>query len=88
MQNEKIHLERIAKFIKRLKESVHGRKYSAEVRYTHNAADPIPLARLDDLEWRDISCGEIWSQAWGSAWFKVKASVDPPASGQTNRTLL
>lgn len=82
MQNEKIHLERIAKFIKRLKESVHGRKYSAEARYTHNAAEPIPLARLNDLEWRYISCKEIWSQAWGSAWFKVKASVDPQLQGK------
>ena len=82
MQNEKIHLERIAKFIKRLKDNVHGRKYPATASFTHNATSPIPILVLDELTWQDIAISETWSQAWGSAWFRVKATIDPQLAGK------
>lgn len=82
MQNEKIHLERIAKFIKRLKDAVHGKKYPAIARYIHNADAAIAYEEINRYNWKEISCSEIWSQAWGSAWFSITAVTDAELQGK------
>jgi alpha-mannosidase len=82
MQNEKIHLERIAKFVKRLKDAVHGKKYPASARFIHNADAAIAYEDIYLHGWKDIACNEEWSQAWGSAWFLVTAVTDAELSGK------
>lgn len=83
MQNEKIHLERIKRFIQRQKDALYTQFEPLEVQYIR---DPKPIAwqALHGAQWQEIKCGEIWSEVWGSAWFKVsgRLSEQHPASMQ------
>lgn len=81
MKNEKIHLERIDRFVKRLKASIHTYKECLVPRFCSSDL-PIPYAELDNLPLKDIHLKEIWANAWGSAWFIVKGIVPEALAGK------
>ncbi len=74
MQNEKIHLERIKRFVARQKESVYTLLEPLKAQYI-KADDPIPYAELNGASWHEIAVGEVWNKVWGSAWFKVRGKL-------------
>ena len=83
MQNEKIHLERIKRFLQRQKDALYTQLQPLCTEYIHDLK-PIPWEALQSAKWQKIKCGEIWSEVWGSAWFKVcgQLSKEHPASRQ------
>ncbi len=81
MQNEKIHLERIKRFIARIKEAVHTDKTELEALYISDE-HPIPLQDTNTRPWTNIKKGQVWGKAWGSAWFLVKGSVPTQMQGK------
>ncbi len=83
MQNEKIHLERIKRFLQRQKDALYTKLQPLCVEYIHDP-NPIPWQAIQNAKWQKIECGEIWSAVWGSAWFKVfgRLSEEHPASMQ------
>ncbi|MCB5252819.1 MAG: glycoside hydrolase family 38 C-terminal domain-containing protein [Candidatus Cloacimonadaceae bacterium] len=83
MQNEKIHLERITRFIQRQKDALYIQFKPLQMQYIHDP-EPIPWQAAQSATWQDIKCGDVWSEVWGSAWFKVcgRLSDQHPASQQ------
>lgn len=83
MQNEKIHLERIKRFIQRQKDALYTKLQPLSVDYIHDPK-PIPWQAVQGAKWQKIECGEVWSAVWGSAWFRVSGqlSKEHPASMQ------
>lgn len=75
MQNEKIHLERIKRFIAARKEQVYTKLNTLPTQYI-KADEPIPYAAVKDADWQAIEIGEIWNKVWGSAWFKVRGKIN------------
>lgn len=78
MQNEKIHIERIKRFIARLKDRVYHDKYDMTAEYIYDQDNPIPYDQIETHQFTPIKKGEVWGKTWGSAWFKFHVKV--PAS--------
>ncbi|MFW5627998.1 MAG: alpha-mannosidase [Candidatus Cloacimonadaceae bacterium] len=74
MQNEKIHLERIKRFIEKRKNEMYKMLDEVSAEYI-KSDDPIPYSALEGAEWQPIKIGEIWNKVWGSAWFRVRGKV-------------
>ncbi len=74
MHNEKIHLERIKRFVARQKEAVYTILEPLKVQYI-KADEPIPYSALGSAVWQDITLGDAWNKVWGSAWFKVSGKL-------------
>jgi len=75
MHLEKIHLERIRKFINRLKQDVYTDKHELKAQLCYCQDKPIPYAEIDSQSWSDVKKSEIWGKTWGSAWFRFSAEV-------------
>ena len=75
MHLEKIHLERIRKFINRLKQDVYTDKHELKAQFCYCQDKPIPYAEIDSQSWSDVKKGEVWGKTWGSAWFRFSAEV-------------
>ncbi|MCB5234671.1 MAG: glycosyl hydrolase-related protein [Candidatus Cloacimonetes bacterium] len=74
MQNEKIHLERIKRFIAKRKDEMYQMLDNVPAEYI-KSDEPIPYATLEGAEWKAIQIGEVWNKVWGSAWFRVRGKV-------------
>jgi len=83
MRNEKIHLERIKRFIQRQKDGIYTMLEPLATMYISSDA-PIPYAALRQAVWQHIEPGTSWGEVWGSAWFKVsgRLSTQYPAADQ------
>ncbi|MDD3236276.1 MAG: glycoside hydrolase family 38 C-terminal domain-containing protein [Candidatus Cloacimonetes bacterium] len=75
MHNEKIILERIKKHIARHKADIYHHKLDINATYIYNQAAPIPYAELDFSNAKAIKKGDLWAEAWGSAWFLFKGDI-------------
>jgi alpha-mannosidase len=82
MDFEKIHVERIRKFILNLKRLVYTDRIPMRAEFVYDRHDPIPWADLGGLEFRPISPGEIWGESWGSAWFRFTAHMPAAVQGR------
>lgn len=83
MQNEKIYIERVKRFIQRQKEALYEILEELETEYI-KADEPIPYSELANAQWQKIAPKEVWNKVWGSAWFRVKGSLSKgyPAAEQ------
>lgn len=75
MHLEKIHLERIRKFINRFKQNVYTDNHELKAMVCYCQEKPIPYAELDRQSWSEVRKGEVWGKTWGSAWFRFTAEV-------------
>ncbi len=75
MHLEKIHLERIRKFINRIKQDIYTDKHELKAQFCYCQEKPIPYAEIDRQSWREVKKGEVWGKTWGSAWFRFTAEV-------------
>ncbi len=75
MHLDKIHLERIRKFINRLKQDVYTDKHELRTLFCYCQDRPIPYAEIDIQSWSEVKKGEVWGKTWGSAWFRFTAEV-------------
>ncbi len=82
MHLEKIHLERIRKFIARLKTQVYTDKVDMQVDFIYNQDEPIPFNEIDKASFQPIQKGEVWGNTWGSGWFRFRAVVPPTLAGR------
>ena len=82
MHLEKIHLERIRKFISRIKSAVYTDTHDLNAQYCYDQEQPIPLQELEGKELKEIGKSEIWGRTWGSAWFKFSGTVPQSLEGK------
>ncbi len=75
MHLEKIHLERIRKFINRLKQDIYTDKHDLHAEFCYCQDSPIPFAELDKQSWSEVKKSEVWGKTWGSAWFRFTAEL-------------
>ena len=66
MHDEKIHLERIKRFIARIKPLVHPEKVDLAAEYIYNQEAPIPFDEIADYTFKPISKSEVCGKTWGS----------------------
>jgi alpha-mannosidase len=82
MQNEKIHLERIKKFILRVKSTIHQGKVDVPAKYIYSADAHIPYTETAKADWNYIALGEKWGKAWSSAWFLIEGTIPKELQGK------
>jgi alpha-mannosidase len=82
MHLEKIHLERIRKFIARLKNQVYTDKTDLNAEYIYDKDEPIPYPDIDKHDFEPIPKGEVWGNAWGSSWFRFTGTVPATMAGK------
>ena len=73
------NIQRIKPFLKTLKEKIVIESVPLEARYSRSV-EPVPFDRRLEGEYVKAEVGDIWGNAWESAWFNLKAEV--PASWQ------
>lgn len=74
MHNEKIHLERIKRFIQRQKDGIYTKIHPVKAQYI-KSDEPIPFSETEGAQWQEIEPGTVWNKVWGSGWFKVKGKA-------------
>ena len=84
MQLEKIHLERIRKFINRLKQDVYTDKHELKAQFCYCQDKPIPYAEIDSQSWSEVKKGQVWGNTWGSGWFRFSAEVPVEMADKAN----
>ena len=75
MQNEKIYLERIKRFIDEIYEKRYFNHTPLEAEFIHDKINPIPYKKAIKRKFKPIKIGEKWGEDWSCAWFKFKGKV-------------
>lgn len=75
MHLEKIHLERIRKFINRIKQDIYTDKHDLQAQFCYSQENPILPEDINKQTWNEVKKGDVWGRTWGSAWFRFSAIV-------------
>jgi alpha-mannosidase len=82
MHPEKIHIERIRKFVIRLKQKVYADKTGMTAECIYNQDEPIPYSQIDKYEFGLVNKDDVWGKTWGSAWFRFSIIVPESHAGK------
>ncbi len=78
---ENIYLKRIEKFLSRLKNLRVNELNILDARFAH-CIDSVPFSQREELEYRTISEGFVWGQAWESGWFHLNFEIPKHWQGE------
>ncbi len=81
-KEEEIFVKRIDRFHKRIAKQILGDSIPFEAEYAWSK-DPVPVAERAKGKFKSIREGDVWGQAWESAWFHLKAQVPKSWAGKT-----
>jgi alpha-mannosidase len=78
---EKLHTTRIDRFIDHIADQILGESVAFDANFAW-CEEPVPFRNRLDLDYQPIFEGEIWGQAWESAWFHLKGKVPEEWQGR------
>jgi alpha-mannosidase len=82
MQLERIHIQRIQKFISRLKPQIYSERLPLQAEYLGNHDKPIPYSEIGKFQFKEIAIGVNWGKPWDSTWFRFSAVVPDSLIGK------
>ena len=82
MQNTKIYRRRIERTIERIYSGRYSEQVALSASFIYDQESPIPIDRIENLEFRSIQVGEKWGEIWGSAWFRFEGEVQKGHEGK------
>ncbi len=81
-KEEEIFVKRIDRFHQRIARQILGESVPFEAKYAWSK-DPVPVSDRAKGNFKPITEGEVWGQAWESAWFHLKANVPQAWAGKS-----
>lgn len=81
MQNEKIYIERIQRWIDQLGKTVYSQNTPLKAEFIYHPDSPIPYSEIDNYSWREISVNEKWADLWGCGWFRFRGQIPKVMTG-------
>ena len=81
MQNEKIYLERIKRFINEIYEKRYFNHTPLEAEYIVDKINPIPYQKVIKRKFKPIKIDEKWGEDWSCGWFKFKGDIPSKFKG-------
>ncbi len=78
---ENIYLKRIEKFLSRLKTLREDDVQILQVEFAH-CINAIPFDQKHNLEYKTVSEGFVWGQAWESGWFHLNFTIPAEWEGE------
>ncbi len=81
-KEEQIFVKRIDRFHKRIARRILGESVPFEAEYAWSK-NPVPVSERTRGPFKPIREGDVWGQAWESAWFHLKARVPESWAGKT-----
>lgn len=80
-EQEKLYTDRIGQFVERLGSMVIPESFELDAAYALTA-EPVPFAERETLTYRPIRQGDVWGQAWDSAWFVLRGQIPGEWAGK------
>jgi len=77
----KLYIDRIEKFYQRIGKQILGDWIPFQATYSWSK-EPIAFSQRLNGDYKPIREGDVWGQAWESAWFHLLAKVPPEWKGQ------
>ncbi len=75
MQNEKIYLERIKRFIDKIYKKRYFNHTTLEAEFICDKIKPIPYEKAIKRKFKPLKIEEKWGEDWSSGWFRFKGKV-------------
>lgn len=82
MLNPNIYEKRISQLILRIGKQRYNGSSPLTAEFIYNPQEPIPYEKALQAEYKPITPGTPWGEAWGSAWFRFKGRVPKSFAGQ------